>query len=96
MYLEWGAKGPPEESAGSPKWGQERPRRYPWSKKGDIELTMVFTCSGAPRRVGLGAGMAPRSDIEVASVRGSHRDPTNAPDGLRKGSLNGPKSVAKT
>ena len=51
MYLEWGAKGPPEESAGPPKWGRERPRRHPWSEKGDIELTMVFTGSAAPRVV---------------------------------------------
>ena len=38
------------------------------NEKGDIELTSIITCSGAPRRLRSGPEMAPRCAVDVTSV----------------------------
>jgi len=68
----------------------------PWSENGDIDFSMVFAGSGAPRRVRCRPGMPPGSGLEVTSVSVSKRCRKSVPDGLRKRSQMGPKSVVKT
>ena len=66
------------------------------NENGDIEFSIVFTMSRALVGVRSGPEMTPKTILEVTSVFGSHRQPKNAPEGLRTGSPNGPKSFDKT
>ena len=75
---------------------QEAARERSRNENGDIEFSMVFTMSRALVGVRSGLGMTPKTILEVTSVFGSHRQPKNAPEGLRTGSPNGPKSFDKT
>ena len=86
----------PEGSILDPISAPGAARERPGSQNGDIELSMVFTGSGAPRRLRCRPGMAPGSALEGALVLGSPRGQKSDPDGLRKCSPMGPKSFDKT